>query len=131
MKKTILRWSVYLLGLLSLAFGIVLSIKTALGISPISSVAASISEIWSLDLGVINFAVYTVFVIAQFILRGRNSRVIDLLQLAVSAIFSAGLNVFKGWIPYEAAEPYSLTNIALLLVAIVFIGVGVSASVNM
>lgn len=131
MNKIILRWSVYLLGLLSLAFGIVLSIKTTLGISPISSVAASISEIWKLDLGAINFAVYGVFVVAQFILRGKNSRAVDLLQLAVSAIFSAGLNVFKNWIPYTATEPYALTNLALLLVSVVFIGVGVSASVNM
>jgi len=35
-KQTMIRWSVYLLGLIFLAFGIALSIKTALGISPIS-----------------------------------------------------------------------------------------------
>ena len=54
MKQTALRWSVYLLGLISLAFGIALSIKTALGTSPISSVAFSISEIWHINLGVMN-----------------------------------------------------------------------------
>ena len=44
MKKTILRWSVYLLGMLSLAFGIVLSMKTGLGNAPISSVAPRITS---------------------------------------------------------------------------------------
>ena len=131
MKKTILRWSVYLLGMLSLAFGIVLSMKTGLGNAPISSVAISISEIWEWNLGVVNFVVYAIFIAAQFILRGKNSKVIDLLQLLVSVIFSWALNLFKGLIPYTATQPYSVTNIAMLLVSIVFIGIGVSASVNM
>ena len=131
MKRTALRWSVYLLGLLFLAFGIALSIKTALGISPISSVAFSISQIWSMNLGVINFVVYAVFVAAQFALRGKNSRVIDLLQLAVSFVFSWALDKLVGVISYDAAAHGFLANFALLLVAIVLIGIGVSASVNM
>ena len=133
MKKTILRWSIYLLGMLFLAFGIVLSMKTGLDNAPISSVAISISEIWTLNLGVVNFVVYAVFIAAQFILRGKNSKVIDLLQLVVSVVFSWALNLFKEWIPYTVAEggKYSWVNLGLLLVSIVFIGIGVSASVNM
>jgi len=131
MKQTALRWSVYLLGLLFLAFGIALSIKTALGISPISSVAFSISEIWHINLGLMNFVVYAVFVAAQFALRGRNSRVIDLLQLAVSFIFSWALDKIVNMISYDAAAHSFWFNFALLLVAIVFIGIGVSGSVKM
>lgn len=131
MKKTILRWSVYLLGLFSLAFGIALSVKTALGISAISSVAVSISEIWGLNLGVISFLEYAVFVAAQFALWGRNSRVIDLLQLAVSVVFSWALDAIVNAIPYDAAAHGFGMNFALLLASVVFIGVGVSASLNM
>lgn len=131
MKQLILRWSVYLLGLLFLTIGIAISIKTALGISPISSVAFSISEIWHLNLGVINFLVYAVFVAAQFIMRGKNSRVLDLLQLVVSFIFSWALDWCVNWLDYDAADHSFWVNFALLLVAIVFIGIGVSASVKM
>ena len=131
MKRTILRWSVYLFGLLSLAFGIALSIKTSLGISPVSSVPYSISQLLKINLGVVNFAVYAVFVAAQFALRGKKSRVIDLLQLAVSVVFSWALDVLVGVLPYQAAEHSFLVNFGLLLVAIVFIGIGVSASVQM
>lgn len=130
-KQTMIRWSVYLLGLLFLAFGIALSIKTALGISPISSVAFCISELCHFNLGVVNFVVYAVFVAAQFILRGKNSRIIDLLQLAVSFIFSWALDMLVQLIPYEAANHSFAVNFALLLVSIVFIGIGVSGSVQM
>lgn len=131
MKQVILRWSVYLFGLLILAFGIALSIKSSLGTSPISSVAYSISEISHMDLGVINFLVYAVYVAAQFVMRGKNSRLLDLLQLVVSFIFSWALNQLVVWIDYNAAEHDFWTNFALLLVACVFIGIGVSASLNM
>ena len=131
MKKTILRWSIYLLGLLSLAFGIALSVKSALGTSPISSVAYGISAIWEFKLGIVNFIVYAVFVVAQFLLRGKNSRVIDLLQLAVSVVFSWAMDWLVGVIPYDSTQHSFWLNLGLLLVSIVFIGIGVSASVNM
>ncbi len=131
MKKTVLRWSVYLLGLFSLAFGIALSIKANLGISPISSVAYSISTIWTLNLGVMNFIVYAAFVAAQFILRGKNCRMYDLLQLVVSLVFSWAMDKLVGVIPYDSVQHSLWGNLALMLVAIVFIGIGVSCSLNM
>ena len=131
MKRTLLRWSVYLFGLLSLAFGIALSIKTNLGTSPVSSVAYSMSAIWGFNLGVVNFAVYAVYVAAQFALRGKNSRVIDLFQLAVSFVFSWSLDKLVAVLPYDSAQHGMVFNFAVLLVGIVFIGVGVSASVQM
>ncbi len=131
MKKTVLRWSVYLLGLFSLAFGIALSIKANLGTSPISSVAYSISTIWNLNLGVMNFLVYASFVAAQFILRGKNCRPYDLLQLVVSLIFSWAMDKLVGVIPYDSAAHSLWGNLLLMLVAIVFIGIGVSCSLNM
>ena len=131
MKKPILRWSVYLLGLFSLAFGISLSIKANLGTSPISSVAYCISSIWGLNLGVMNFLVYASFVAAQFILRGKNCRIYDLLQLVVSVVFSWAMDKLVGIIPYDSTTHGLWGNLLLMLVAIVFIGIGVSCSLNM
>lgn len=131
MKRTILRWSVYLLGLVSLAFGIALSVKANLGISPISSVAYCIATIWDHNLGMMNFIVYASFVVVQFVLRGKNCRIHDLLQLAVSLVFSWVMDKLVGVIPYDSTQHTIWGNLALMLVAVVFIGVGVSCSLNM
>ena len=131
MKRKMLRWTVYLLGMLSLAFGIALSGKTGLGISPISSVAFSVSELSGLNYGDMTFALYALFVAAQFVLRGKNSRGIDLLQLVVSLLFSRVLNVFVALITYDGVRHGFVMNFVLLVVAIVFIGIGVSGSVKM
>ena len=129
--KNILRSVIYILGLGLLAFGIALSVKADLGISPISSVSYCGSVVANLNYGLVNFALYAVFVAAQFALRGRNSRLIDLLQLVVSVIFSWVMDRLVSGIPYVAADHTFAENLGLLLVSIVFIGVGVSWSVKM
>ena len=122
MKKTTLRWSVYLLGMFALAFGIVLGSKADLGISPISSVAFCMSEIAGISLGSMNFVLYGLFVAAQFALWGRNSRMADLLQLVVSLVFSWLLDVFVAVIPYQGAAHGFWMNFLVLLASVVFIG---------
>lgn len=50
-KSSILRTIFYVSGLLILALGIILNTKSGLGVSPIISVAYSISAIWNLNFG--------------------------------------------------------------------------------
>lgn len=129
--KRVARVGLYTLGMLSLAFGIALSGKTGLGLSPIASVAFCVSDITGLNYGDMTFALYALFVAAQFALRGRNGRVIDLLQLPISLVFSRVLNLFMALITYDCGSHGFLTNFALLAAAMVFNGFGVSAAVNM
>ena len=74
---------------------------------------------------------YVIFIAAQFALRGKRSRVVDLLQLAVSVVFNVFVRFLSSWITYTPSKLYSGVNIVLLLASVVLIGIGVSASVNM
>ena len=67
----------------------------------------------------------------QFVLRGKNSRLTDLIQLPLSLAFSRVLNLYSALIPYEAAEHGFLANFGLLLAAIFFTGAGAAITVNM
>ena len=49
-KSTYYRWGFYIAGLLILALGIILNTKSGLGVSPIISVAYSISTILNITL---------------------------------------------------------------------------------
>lgn len=129
--KYVTRTLFYMLGLLLLALGIALSIKADLGVSPISSVSYCTSVVTGFNYGAVNFGLYALFVAAQFALRGRGSRVIDLLQLVVSVIFSWVMDLLVNAIPYTAGEHSFVENLGLLLASIVLIGVGVSWSVKM
>ncbi len=129
--KTVNRWVLYLLGMLVLALGLTLNTKAGLGVSPIISIAFAVSEIWGWNFGDMTFLLYSIFVAGQFVLRGKNSRLTDLLQLPLSLVFSRVLNLYGALIPYEAAEHGFLANFGLLLAAIFFTGAGAAITVNM
>ncbi|MCI5503411.1 MAG: hypothetical protein MR410_04810, partial [Eubacterium sp.] len=74
MKKREWRFRIffYILSLLILALGITLNTKTGLGVSPIISVSYSVSEILHLNFGNVTLIWYSIFVIVQLIIRGKN-----------------------------------------------------------
>ena len=145
MKKysIILRIIIYIAGLLILAFGIILNTKSGLGVSPIISVAYSISTIWNLNFGDTTFALYTIFVMIEMLLhtligrssqtKWKNSLVLtlgkDLLQLPLSLVFTRFMNLFSGWIP-APSHGFGSQIIGLIL-GIICTGVGAAMSLDM
>ena len=93
--KAVYRWTFYILGMLVLALGLTLNTKAGLGVSPIISIAFAVSEIWGWNFGDMTFLLYSLFVAGQFVLRGKNSRLTDLLQLPLSLAFSRVLNLYS------------------------------------
>ena len=76
-KQVFYRILFYAAGLLVLALGLTLNTKTGLGVSPIISVAYSISQIFDHNFGNMTLALYSVFVVIEIILypiRGRRYR---------------------------------------------------------
>ena len=117
MKKNLfLRIVFYVAGLLILALGIILNTKSGLGVSPIISVAYSITTIGGFNFGNITFLLYSAFVVVEIVLHiFRNHRysgeaggaiapaahrdlklvlVMDLLQLPLSLVFTRFMNLF-------------------------------------
>lgn len=129
--KQVNRSLIYGIGMVALAVGITLNTKTGLGVSPIISVAYSISEIWDLNFGDMTFLLYASFVAAQFVLRGKKSHWYDLLQLVVSLVFSRLLNLFAACIAYDSTAHGFVVNMLLLVLAILLTGIGISMTVNM
>lgn len=89
MQKKINRVLVYIAGLLLLAMGIILNTKTGLGVSPIISVAYSMSVISGWNLGDMTLILYSIFVLIEMILhtirreKGKYMKrlLLDILQL--------------------------------------------------
>lgn len=125
------RWVCYLVGMLLLALGLTLNTKTGLGVSPIVSVAFCASQLLELNFGDMTFLLYVVFVAAQFWIRGKDRRMSDLLQIPLSLVFSRVLNFYDALIPYDSTQAGFLSNLVLLLAAVLITGIGVSMTVNM
>ena len=131
MKKREWRFRIffYILSLLILALGITLNTKTGLGVSPIISVSYSVSEILHLNFGNVTLIWYSIFVIVQLIIRGKNRRYYDLLQIPLSILFTRFMNLFNDSIHIHFENFWQ--NLLLLIVAVILTGVGAAMSVNM
>lgn len=128
-KNWFFRLFFYVMSLLILALGITLNTKTGLGVSPIISVSYNISELFQLNFGNVTFIYYVLFVIAQLIIRGKNRRWYDLMQVVVSIVFTRFLNLYNDYLPIHFEKLWQ--NMLLLVLAVVLTGIGAALSVNM
>lgn len=149
-RSTGYRWGFYVGGLLILALGIILNTKSGLGVSPIISVAYSISTILNVNFGNMTFVLYAVFVVIEMILHTLQNRRerkaenqalkpavkkslplmlgMDLLQLPLSLIFTRFMNLFSAWIP--APNGFG-AQLLVLAGGIICTGIGAAMSLNM
>ena len=128
-RNTFYRWLFYILGMASLALGIVLNTKSQLGMAPILSGMFCLSEIYGLNFSVLTLAYYIALVGAQFILRGKNYHLIDLLQVPVSIVFTQFMNAFSRTITYTPVLLWQKLLVAAF--AVLFTGLGVTMALNM
>lgn len=94
MKTKCTRGIIYFIGLIVLALGIVLNTKTLLGVSPIISIPYNICHIWHLNLGAITFVFYCFCVLIEAILKGKEFKLYELLQIPMSLVTSVFINIF-------------------------------------
>ena len=129
MKTKCTRGIIYFIGLIVLALGIVLNTKTLLGVSPIISIPYNICHIWHLNLGAITFVFYCFCVLIEAILKGKEFKLYELLQIPMSLVTSVFINIFD---QYLNIVPDTLgQKLLVLFFAIVVTGIGAATMVNM
>lgn len=124
------RGAIYTLGVFTLAAGVSLNTKTGLGVSPIISVSYSAADILDMDFGFLTFVLYALFIALQ-ILICRRARFADFLQFPFSVVFSFLLNGFGELVWYDSAKHGLAANLALLALAVLLTGAGMSMMLNM
>lgn len=83
----IVRVIMYLAGLAIMTLGVAISIKSALGVSPVSSIPYSINLIWGLEMGMATIVFHVVLVLIQIVLLRRSFALKNLLQVPVGVLF--------------------------------------------
>ena len=72
---------------------------------------------------------YIIFVILQLIIRGKNRRYYDLLQIPLSILFTRFMNLFNEVITIHFEHFWQ--NMLLLILAVILTGIGAAMSVDM
>ena len=146
--RLLIRWVLYLAGMVILAIGLTLNTKTGLGVSAILSVSFAVSEIWTLNFGNITLVLYALFVVIQMLVHGfcpktRAGRklgtvlLLDALQFPLSLGFTRVINLVSALVPV-LSEAYTgrfmgsfVGRVLFLLLAVVLTGIGAAMTLNM
>lgn len=123
------RFGIYLVGMVLLALGITLNTKAGLGASAIVSVPYTVSQGTEWDFANLTLIVYCILVAAQFVIKGQNRRLIDLLQIVVSIVFTRFMALFQHGITYQSG--FFATDLLVLALGILLTGIGAAMTVDM
>ena len=128
--KSINRIVIYIGGIVLLALGGVLAIKSNLGASPISSLPLSISKVSRISLGTAAAILFTIYVVIQILILKRDFKKIQLLQIVFAILFGQIMNFFNSIITININNFYSKIIICILSFFITAFGVVFTITAN-
>lgn len=127
-KKFCYRVLFYVLGLFVMAFGVTFAANSNLGMSPVNSIPAVLSAITNLEMGTCVIIIFSLFIVAQIIIKRRQFRIINLTQLIFSTIFGFFVD-FTSFLMHGFCLPTIAGRAVMMLISLVLIAIGVSAYV--
>ena len=129
LKTYLSRYLWFLAGVLINSFGVALITRAALGTSPISSLPYVLSFRFPVTLGQFTFAMNLFFILGQVLLLRRDFQPIQLLQVAVNAVFSAFIDVSMGLLSWLEISSLPMAVLVLVLgCAVLAFGISVEVA---
>ena len=129
LKTYLPRYLWFLAGVLINSFGVALITRAALGTSPISSLPYVLSFRFPVTLGQFTFAMNLFFILGQVLLLRRDFQPIQLLQVAVNAVFSAFIDVSTGLLSWLEISSLPMAVLVLALgCAVLAFGISVEVA---
>lgn len=77
----------YFIGLFVMTIGIALSVKSNLGVSPVSSIPYTITCVWGIEMGKATILFHIVLVLIQILVLRKNFKPVQLLQVLIGVVF--------------------------------------------
>lgn len=129
LKTYLPRYLWFLTGVLINSFGVALITRAALGTSPISSLPYVLSFRFPVTLGQFTFAMNLFFILGQVLLLRRDFQPIQLLQVAVNAVFSAFIDVSMDLLSWLEISSLPMAVLVLVLgCAVLAFGISVEVA---
>lgn len=119
------RLVMYFIGLFIMTVGIAISVKSNLGVSPVSSIPYTLTCVWGIEMGKATILFHAVLVAIQIAILRRKFQVKNLLQIPVGVVFGY-FTTFSNYLMAFAPDPHNLVlRLGMLLVSVVLVAVGI------
>lgn len=115
-SNTGIRVIFYVLGFLIMTLGIAISVKSNLGVSPVSSIPYTMTCVWGIEMGRATIIFHALLVLLQILLLRKSFKIKNLLQIPVGVLFGLFTTMCNS---FMAIFP-SPTNMGIKLVMMLF-----------
>lgn len=123
MKNLKVRLPMYFIGLFIMTIGIAFSVRSDLGVSPVSSIPYTLTVVWNVEMGLATFLFHVVLVLIQILLLRRKFKLKNLFQLAVGVLFGLFTTFCNGLvmkIPLPDSLPFRTGMLAVSILVVAF-----------
>lgn len=124
-KKFITRLAFYFVGLIVMTLGVVISVKSDLGVTPISSIPYTMTVVTGMDLGIATMLFSVLMVLVQIIILRKKFKPVNLLQLPIGILFGMFLTVCGKLMAQVPVPENFVFKFILMLVSTVLVALGV------
>ncbi len=124
-NNLIIRLIMYFGGLLIMTAGIAVSVKSNLGVSPVSSIPYTLTCVWGIEMGKATILLHFCLVLLQLLLLRGNFEAKSFLQIAVGFVFGF-FTTFCNWcMSFLPSTDNMLIRVIMMLVSAVLIAFGI------
>lgn len=125
MNNAKLRLPMYFIGLFIMTIGIAVSVKSNLGVSPVSSIPYTITCVWGIEMGKATILFHCALVIIQIILMRRNFKIKNLLQIVIGIVFGYFTTFCNYCVSFLPTPENLIIRLVMVLVSAVLVAFGI------
>ncbi len=131
MKKSLIkgclikRLVMYIVGLFIMTVGISISVKSNLGVSPVSSIPYTMTCIWGIEMGKATIMFHCMLVLLQIILLRKKFQIKNVLQVLAGIIFGYFTTLCNWGISFLPTPQSMMIRLGMALLSAIFIAVGI------
>lgn len=125
MKNLKVRAPMYLIGLFIMTVGIAVSVKSNLGVSPVSSIPYTMTCVWGIEMGKATILFHAGLVVLQILLLRKRFRPIQLLQVLVGIIFGYFTTFCNYLMTFLPMPNHIIVRLLMMLLSAALIAFGI------
>lgn len=119
------RLGMYFAGLFIMTVGIAISVKSNLGVSPVSSIPYTMTCVWGIEMGKATILFHSMLVVLQILLLKKCFKAKNLMQIVVGVVFGY-FTTFCNWLMTFMPTPENLViRLAMMFLSAACIAVGI------
>ncbi len=115
----------YFFGLFIMTAGIAVSVKSNLGVSPVSSIPYTMTKCWGLEMGIATVIFHCVLVLLQLAILRKNFKPKILLQIPIGIIFGIFTSLCNYLVSFLPTPENLVIRVIMVLISVVLVAVGI------